>query len=81
MKGILVGKQVINYTNKTSGNPAKMLVMHVTYNSDRVDGVATEQVRIFGGQANYDHALSIPLNQEILVDYNQRGMVDNIEIL
>lgn len=81
MKCMLIGIQEINYKQKDTGNPKKMAILHCTRTDDRCLGVMTEQVRIYSGQTCYSDAVNLPIDHEILVDYNQRGMVDSVEVI
>lgn len=81
MKCTLVGREIINYKSKTDGSSRSMIVLHVTRTTARCHGIATDQVRVFSGQDAYDKAMGLDLDSAISIDYNQRGLVEDVEAL
>lgn len=81
MKCTLIGREVVNYKSKTDGASKSMIILHVTRTTGRCYGIASDQVRIFSGQDAYDKAMALTLDSAISIDYNQRGLVEDVEML
>lgn len=81
MKCTLVGKEMVSYKSKDTGESRKMLILHVTRTTSRCQGIATDQIRVFSGQECFGRASDMPLDNAISIDYNQRGLVEDVELL
>ena len=81
MKCTLIGREVVSYKSKTDGQDRTMLILHVTRTTPRCRGIATDQVRIFSGQECYDKAVNLDIDSAISIDYNQRGLVEDVDML
>lgn len=80
MKAKLMGKGIVDYISKKTGQPVKGVTLHLGKSETGVDGIAVESVFISAKSDKFEQIAKIPLNSDIDVVYNRWGNVDNVVV-
>lgn len=77
----IVGKQMVDYVSKKTGQPVTGVTLHLTGLSNRVEGLECETVFISSKSPMYAQCMEYPLESEVSLSYNRYGSVDTISII
>ena len=74
----VVGKQMVDYISKRSGQPVTGVTLHLLGTSSRVEGFECETVFVSSKSPMYAQCMEYPLESEVSISYNRYGSVDTI---
>lgn len=78
MAQIVVGRQTVEFTDQKTGNLIQGVKLFLTSTDSNVIGVRTDEVYIQSGKPNYQTAMSLPLNSQIIILRNKYGKYDDM---
>lgn len=77
---VLVGKQIVDFTNKETGEIVQGVKLHYLCLDERVTGQSAETKFIRKDNSLYSKALDLPLG-EFRFEYNDRGRLCGISTM